>query len=443
MSEAPVLLSRHVIHEVEAALADTRVVLVHGARQVGKSTLAEMVIASRPGGRAVTLDDAATLAAAREDPVGFVQQSAGTLLIDEVQRAPDLLLAIKAEVDRDRRPGRFLLTGSAQVLSLPRVADALAGRVEPIQLWPFSQGELRGRRDDFVAALFARWPAAGYESSLRKTDYLEMAAIGGYPEVTMRATAPRRRRWFDSYLETLVQRDIRDLADLERLTDLPRLLRMIAARSANIVNQEALARESGMPGPTFRRYLNLLELTFLVQRFPAWSTNRTSRAVHAPKLYVSDSGLLTHLLGMDASSLAVPGGAAGPVLETFVAMELRRQLTWSDQPASIYHFRTKDGVEVDTVLETPDGRVAAIEAKAAATVTARDFRGLRMLRDAGSTAFVAGVLLYCGTQTLPFGDRLWAVPISCLWEVQAVPVSQAASDDRRRPPSRRRAGRGR
>jgi uncharacterized protein len=408
---------RHVTREVQLALADTRVVLVHGARQVGKSTLAQMVIAAQPGARAVTLDDAATLAAARADPVGFVQQSVGTLLIDEVQRAPDLLLAIKAEVDRDQRPGRFLLTGSAQVLSLPRVSDALAGRVEPIELWPFSQGELRGRTDDFVAALFSSWPAAAnHQSSLRKADYLKMAATGGYPEVTRRASAARRSRWFDSYLQTLVQRDIREIVDLERLSDLPRLLRLIAARSANVVNLEGLARDSGMLGPTFRRYVNLLELTFLVQRLPAWSNNRTSRAVHAPKLYVSDSGLLAHLLGMDAARLGEPGGAAGPVLETFVAMELRRQITWSDQGASVYHFRTRDGVEVDSVLETPDGRVAAVETKAAASVTAGDLRGLRALRDLGGAAFVAGVLLYCGTETLPFGDRLWAAPIASLWE---------------------------
>jgi len=416
VSETPILISRHVAGEVEAALADTRVVLINGARQVGKSTLAAMVIADRPRSRSVTLDDAATRAAAEADPVGFVQQSAGTLLIDEVQRAPDLLLAIKAEVDRDQRPGRFLLTGSAQVLSLPRVSDALAGRIEPIELWPFSQGELRGRRDDFVAALFRRAPLADFESSLKKTDYLEVAATGGYPEITRRTSAARRRRWFDAYLETLVQRDIRDIADLERLSELPRLLRMIAARSANVVNVEALARDSRMAGPTFRRYLNLLELTFLVQRVPAWSTSRTARALHSPKFYVGDSGLLTHLLGASAGSLAEPRGASGSVLETYAAMEIRRQISWSDQPASLHHYRTKDGVEVDCLLEVPDGRIAGIEVKAAATVAAADFRGLRTLRDGAGEAFTAGILLYCGAQTLPFGERLWAVPMAALWE---------------------------
>ena len=415
MSETGPVLSRHMGQEVETALADTRVVLIHGSRQVGKSTLAAMVIAGRPGAVSVTLDDAPTLAAASTDPVSFVQRTAATMLIDEVQRVPGLLLAIKAEVDRDQRPGRFLLTGSAQVLALPKVTDALAGRVEPIELWPFSQGELRGRRDDFVATLFNRVPAA-YQSALRKADYLEIAATGGYPEITRRPSPARRRRWFDSYLQTLAQRDIRDIADLERLSEIPRLLRMIAARSANVVNVEALARESGMSGPTFRRYLNLLELTFLVQRVPAWSNNRTSRAIHAPKAYVSDSGLLTHLLGANATSLGEPGGAAGPVLETFVAMELRRQLGWSEQPASLHHFRTKDGVEVDSVLETPDGRVAGVEVKAGATVTARDFKGLRIVRDLLGPQFAAGVVLYCGTQTLPFGERLWAVPMAALWE---------------------------
>ncbi|HXM56585.1 MAG TPA: ATP-binding protein [Candidatus Dormibacteraeota bacterium] len=415
MSQTGAMLSRHMGREVQAALADTRVVLIHGARQVGKSTLAAISIADRPDALAVSLDDPPTVDAARADPVGFVQQAAGTLLIDEVQRAPHLLLAIKAEVDRDQRPGRFLLTGSAQVLALPMVADALAGRIEPIELWPFSQGEMRGQRDDFVATLFTGSLAA-YQSTLRKTDYVELAATGGFPEIVRRSSPARRRRWFDSYLQTFVQRDIRDIADLERLSDIPRLLRMIAARSANVVNVEALARDSGLAGPTFRRYLNMLELTFLVQRVPAWSTNWTSRATHAPKVYISDSGLLAHLLGVNVASLGAPGGAAGPVLETFVAMELRRQLGWSDQPASLYHFRTKDGVEVDCVLEAPDGRVAAVEVKAAATVTERDFRGLRLLRDSLGAKFVAGVVLYCGAQALPFGERLRALPMSALWE---------------------------
>jgi predicted AAA+ superfamily ATPase len=400
---------------VEAAIADTRVVLIHGARQVGKSTLADVVVANRPAARSVTLDDAATLEAARADPVGFVQQPAGMLFIDEVQRAPDLLLAIKAEVDRDQRPGRFLLTGSAQVLALPAVADALAGRIEPIELWPFSQGELQGRAEDFARVIFGSAPL-DVRSALQKRDYLEMAVVGGYPEVNRRPSAVRRRRWFDAYLQTLVQRDVRELADLERLAELPRLLRLVAARSANLVNMEALARDSGVPGVTFRRYAHLLELTFLIQRLPAWSPNHTSRAVHTPKLYVCDSGLLTHLLGVDADSLMEPTGAAGPVLETFVAMEMRRQLGWSDQPASLFHFRTKDGIEVDTVLETPDGRVAGVEVKASATVTDRDFRGLRTLRDQAGGRFARGVMLYCGGRTLPFGDRLSAAPIAALWE---------------------------
>jgi len=409
------LFPRFAERAVRAALADTRVVVINGARQVGKSTLADNVVP--PGSRVLTLDDAAVLAAARADPADFVRHE-GLLFIDEVQRAPELLLAIKADVDRRPAPGRYLLTGSAQILALPRLSDSLAGRMEIVELWPLSQGELRRRKEKepFIDELLAGGAGLRVTSELVKHDYLELAVRGGFPEAVRRAEPGRRARWFDAYVTTLVQRDIADLANLERLADLPRLLRLVAARTANVINVDGMARDAGVPPSTLRRYMALLETAFLIERVPAWSSSRTTRVVHAPKLFVADSGLAAHLLGASAARLARPGQDSGPVLETFVAMELRRQAGWGDEPVTLHHFRTRDGAEVDAVLETADGRVAGVEVKAGATVRAEDFRGLRQLRGQAGDAFVAGVVLYTGPDPLPFGDGLWAVPVSSLWE---------------------------
>ncbi|MGH9185644.1 MAG: ATP-binding protein, partial [Acidimicrobiales bacterium] len=248
-------------------------------------------------------------------------------------------------------------------------------------------------------------------------EYLERAVRGGFPEAVRRANPGRRAKWFEAYVTTLVQRDIAELAEIERLAELPRVLRLVAARTAGVLNVDGLARDVSVPPSTLRRYLVLLETAFVVERVPAWATSRTTRAVHAPKLFVSDSGLAAHLLGATAARLSRPGQDAGPVLETFVAMELRRQLGWSEERATLHHFRTRDGVEVDIVLETPDGRVAGVEVKAGSTVRGEDFRGLRQLRARAGESFVAGVVLYTGPTSLPFGDGLWAVPLSTLWEL--------------------------
>lgn len=412
MNAATVLLPRFAERAVRAALADTRVVVINGARQVGKSTLAAQVVPTPD--RTLTLDDEVTLRAARADPVGFVQHE-GLLFIDEVQRVPELLLAIKADVDRHPLPGRYLLTGSAQILSLPRLADSLAGRMEIIELRPLSQGEQRRHREGFVDDLLAGITNPAVSSDLLKQDYLELAVRGGFPEAVKRDAPIRRSRWFDAYVATLVQRDIADLADIERATDLPRILRLVAARTANVLNVDGMARDAGVPPSTLRRYLALLETAFMIERVPAWSTSRTTRVVHSPKLFVSDSGMAAHLLGASVARLCRPGQDAGPLLETFVMMELQRQAGWSEERATIHHLRTRHGVEVDVVLETPDGRIAGIEVKAGATVRSEDFKGLRYLQDKAGERFVSGVVLYTGSQPLPFGQDLWALPMSSLW----------------------------
>lgn len=408
------LVSRRAEHLVSEALGDTRVVTLNGARQAGKSTLARVAAKARPNAVVRLLDDPATLRAARDDPAGFVEHD-GLMVIDEVQLAPELFRSIKVAVDTDPRPGRFLLTGSAQVLALRDLPDALPGRMEIVELWPFSQGEIDRSPDTFVDAAFRQGPQLNRTSTLRKHDYLDRIVRGGYPEAIHR-TARRRAAFYDSYLTNLIERDVKELAAIERRGQLRRLLALLAGHSGSLLVPATLAAASGIPRTTLNRYLELLSMVFLTKQIPAWSTNHTHRAIGTPKLAFVDTGIATHLLGQDATRLGEPDGAAGPMTETFVLMELARQLTWSTERARLYHYRTKDKVEVDAILETPDGRVIAIEVKAGATVRSEDLAGLRHLAQRLDRRFVAGYVLYTGQQTLPFGDRLRAVPIDALWQ---------------------------
>jgi predicted AAA+ superfamily ATPase len=425
------LIDRKALSLVKEALGDTRVVTINGARHAGKSTLAQLATASAPNAEVRLLDDPATLRAARDDPTSFVDHD-GLMVIDEVQLAPELFRPIKVLVDTDPRPGRFLLTGSARILALRDLPDALPGRMEIIELWPFSQGEIEGNPGCFVDAAFAQGPGLARTSALRRRDYLDRVARGGFPEAVRRS--PRRRAaFFESYLTTLIERDVRELSAIERRGELRRLLALLAGRSGGLLVPGTLAKQSGVPRTTLNRYLELLSAVFLIKQIPAWSSGHTRRAVGTPKLAYVDSGIACHLLGQDAARLAEPGGAAGPMLENFVLMELARQLTWSDERVRLHHYRTKDRVEVDAVLESADGRLVAIEVKADSTVRGEDLAGLRQLRDREGTRLVAGYVLYTGQQTLPFGDRLRALPIDVLWEPPRKPPSQTVTRSDSRP----------
>ncbi len=398
---------------VAEALEDTRVVTLNGARQAGKSTLARLAAQARPNSAVRLLDDPATLRAAQDDPASFVDHD-GLLVIDEVQLAPELFRSIKVVVDTDPRPGRFLLTGSAQVLALRHLPDALPGRMEIVELWPFSQGEIDHCPDAFIDTAFAMGPSLSWVSAMRKRDYLERVVRGGFPEA-LRRSLRRRTAFFESYLTILIERDVKEITAIERRGDLRRLLALLAGRAGGLLVPATLAAESGIPRTTLNRYLELLTAVFLIKQIPAWSTSQTHRAIGTPKLAFTDTGIACHLIGQDASRLGEPDGAAGQMIENFVMMELARQLTWSAERARLYHYRTKDQVEVDAVLETPDGRVIAIKVKAGATVRAEDLVGLRHLAQRLGTRFVAGYVLYTGQQTLSFGDRLRAIPIDTIW----------------------------
>jgi predicted AAA+ superfamily ATPase len=411
------ILPRHAAHVIEAALADTRVVLVNGARQSGKSTLVAEVARTRET-EWRNLDQAATRQAAEFDPAEFVAD-ADLMVIDEVQRVPELFLAIKAAVDTDPRPGRFLLTGSARVLGMRGLPDALPGRMETVELWPLSQGEIDEAPDGFIDAVFELGSGLVHSSGESRGSYIERVVRGGFPEAIARQGA-RRERFLDSYVADIVNRDVIQLSEIERGAEMRALTRLVAARSGQLLVPGSLASHLGLAQPTVRRYLSLLEEVFLIKRIPAWSRNLSTRSVATAKVAMVDSGIAANLLDLDASSLRQPASPLGPLLEGFVAMELARQLTWSQQRAELYHYRTKDQLEVDLVIENRRRQVVAIEVKAASTVRAEDFRGLEHLAARLGDDLIVGLVLYTGRQTLPFGPRFRAMPISALWETGAL-----------------------
>ena len=410
------MVARHISPALLAALADTPVVLLHGARQTGKSTLARSLAAHSYPARYLTLDDAGLLSAARHDPQGLIAGLDGPVILDEIQRAPELFLAIKAAVDRDPRPGRFLLTGSANVLMLPQLADSLAGRMEILTLWPFSQGELAGVRENFIDRLFSPDLPPGAPAAEERGSVISRILTGGYPSAVTRSDPERRRAWFGAYLTTILQRDIRDLAHIERLTELPALLSLLATRAGSLLNFAAVARGLTLPQSTLKRYMALLETTFLVQYLPAWSANLGKRLVKAPKVMLTDTGLMAHLLGLNEDRLRAEPMFRGPLLENFVMMELRKQVSWSRARPQLFHFRLVTGQEVDILLEDGAGRLAGVEVKASATVSAADFQGLHALAAATGARFRRGLVLYLGGEAIPFGPRMYALPVSALWQ---------------------------
>jgi predicted AAA+ superfamily ATPase len=406
---------RHITPLLEHALADTPVVLINGARQTGKSTLAQ-TIAEELNRRYLTLDDRVTLAAAKGDPTGFIAGLPNPVVIDEIQRAPELFLDIKAAVDRHRTPGRFLLTGSANVLLLPQLADSLAGRMEIHHLWPLSAGELANDAACNRAELLFDGPLAERTPipNLRET-LVEKILSGGFPEAVSRANAKRRAAWFESYLETILQRDVRELANLEQLTEVPHLLQLLATRSASLLNQAELSRASRLTQTTLKRYLALLETLFLVVRIPAWSRNPGKRLVKSPKVFLPDTGLLAWLHDYSAEKLITLPGLPGHLVETYVACELLKHLAFSERGLSLWHYRTQTDIEVDFVLEDRLGQLTGIEVKASASIDSADFKGLRHLQETEAQHFVRGIVLYAGREIVPFSDRLFAVPLSLWW----------------------------
>ena len=430
------LYPRYAELRLAEALEESPVVLIQGPRQCGKTTLAQIVGSPRgltaganlPAGEGpyayVTFDDDIARSGAETDPMGFIAGLPERAALDEVQRVPGIFTALKLAVDRDRRPGRFLLTGSTNVLQTPNLADSLAGRMETVRLHPLAQCELaerpearleEGRFVGFLDALFE----GGFET--RRSEPLgaalhERIVDGGYPAALARRAGRRRAAWYRDYVEAQMQRDVRDMSRIRALEALPRLMRLAAVQTATLLNVSDLARSFELSLPTVRSYLELLERVFLLERLPPWHSNRLSRLIKTPKLHIGDTGLACALMGLNAAGLARDPQRRGALLETFVFQELRRQAAWYDAPLDFFHFRDKDKAEVDIVIERGGIQVAGVEVKAASTVSEGDFRGLRRLREASGAQFAAGVVLHDGEISTSFGDNLYAVPLRMLWE---------------------------
>jgi len=406
-----VLFPRFAAELVTTALKDTPVVMVTGPRQCGKTTLVRDLIASNR--EFITLDDDTVLASARSDPTGLVRGLNRTT-IDEVQRAPDLLRAIKRSVDDDRRAGRFLLTGSANILTLPQVSESLAGRMEIVSLLPLSQTEIRRRKPTFLKSAFEGKLGKPAEMMIGD-DLVQTVLIGGYPEMLRRRDPKRRQAWARDYVKAIVQRDVRDIAEVEKLEQMPRLLQILAHHSGQLTNFTQVGGQIRFDDKTTRKYVSILEQLFLVRRVEPWFRNQLKRLVKTPKLHFLDSGLLGTLLRATAEQVARDRSIFGTLLETFVFSEVLKQASWLDESCAVYHYRDKDQDEVDLVIEAGDGALVGIEIKASATVNAGDFKGLRKLAAASERDFRLGLVLYDGTRAVPFGERLFAAPIPCLW----------------------------
>lgn len=396
------------------SLAYSPVVLLHGPRQCGKSTLARM-FGDQAGYTYLSFDNELVREAAQSDPMAFVDDLPERVIIDEVQRVPSLFTSLKYAVDRDRKPGRFLLTGSRNVLLVPKLSDSLAGRMAILRLHPFAQCELVGVAADFLSRLFAAdFPMSQVQRL--KTELASRVAGGGYPPALVRPEGRIRNVWYRDYITTLVQRDIREIAHIRSLDVMPSLVRLAAARTAKLFNVSELASAFQLTRPTIAEYLALLENIFLVERLQPWYTNHTSRLIKTPKLHIGDTGLACALLGLSSVRLNEDRTQLGPLLETFVYQELRRLASWHDEHHDFFHFRHKDGAEVDIVIERGANQIAGIEVKAAATVTAADFKGLNKLKEACGDRFVAGVVLYDGEWSVRFGQNLYALPLRWLWD---------------------------
>ncbi len=402
---------RYIKARIEEALTDTRVVLISGPRQSGKTTLATDIASDRIP--FLTLDDTNVLRSAINDPVGFIR-GLDRAVIDEIQRAPDLLLSIKSTVDDDRTPGRFLLTGSANLMTVPKAADSLAGRMEVIRILPLSQAELLSKQSNFIDRAFAaQTPAA--DRFILGDGLIETVLSGGYPEALGRKKWGRKQDWYNSYLDAIVQRDVRDIAHVEHLAVMPKLLAVLAEHSGQLVNYTGIGAALGLNHVTTRKYVKVLESLYLVHTLQPWFTNRLKRLTKSPKLHFLDAGLLAAMRDVTPDVIRKEKTAFGTILETFVFSELRKIESWSAQKCLFSHYRDKEKNEVDIVLQNRRGEIIGVEVKASATVSADDFSGMRRLATACGDRFIQGLVLYDHDRTVPFADNMFAAPLSSLW----------------------------
>ncbi len=420
------MFHRNVTKDLYEALAESPVILLNGARQTGKSTLVQALLDKGQFSQYLTLDDPTVLAAVLSDPSGFISGLSTPVILDEIQRAPELFLGIKSIVDKNRKAGSFLLTGSANILLLPNLSETLAGRMEILTLSTLSMGERQGVREHFIDRVFQKEQP---ESSLKPMDtknLIDELMLGGYPEVHARSSQKRRDTWFKNYLDTLLLRDVKELANIEGLKSMPLLVDVLAGRAGSLLNSSDVSRMVGVPYTTLNRYMVLLEGMFLVYLLKPWFSNKPKRLVKSPKVYLNDTGVLAYLRGSSIDSEWTADRDTtelGILFENFVVMELLKQSHWCELRVELYYFRTTHGNnEVDVVLESGDGRIVGIEIKARDSVSERDFKGMKVLAEMAGKKFHRGIVLYLGDKVVPFGENLLAVPVQALWEWGAEPV---------------------
>jgi predicted AAA+ superfamily ATPase len=407
-------IPRNIEGTLTEAMQDARAVALLGPRQSGKSTLARALADGPMPADYLSLDDASTRSLAEADPEGLIAGLGRRSVIDEIQRVPQLLLAIKLRLDRDPSPGQFLLTGSANLRRIPTVADALPGRIDYLTLWPFTQGEIEGHSEHFISRLFAQDIPNISGAPVGRTHYSQRLLKGGFPEATRRERPPSRTRFFDSYLSTIIEREVADISRVHDRGSVGTLARLIASRSGNLARYDSIAREVGIDGKTAKSHIEVLERLFLIRVRQPWHVNLGKRQVKTPKLYLADTGLMAAIVGADTDRVAHDAALAGALFETFVATELERQASWLEEPVTFWHYR--EGTrEVNVIIERANGEVIAIEVKAGATVRAADFRGLAHMRTQLGARLACGIILYTGERTLPFGKGLWALPLQALW----------------------------
>lgn len=409
-----VLYARNIRFKLFEAIEDNPVTLVIGARQIGKTTLMKE-IAKEKGYNYITFDDIDYLASARNNPKGFINEIPKPVIFDEIQRVPELFLPIKAESDSNPKAGQYLLTGSANPLLLPGMRDSMAGRMEILEMYPLSEGEIHNSFDNFIDTIWQPEPITSLKClQYSRKELFNLILTGGYPRI-QDLLAKKRDSWFKSYVKLILQKDILDLSHIENIESIPRLLRLIAGRAGSLVNVSELSRDLRIPATTIHRYITFLETLFIVFNLESWSNNFSTRIIKSSKTYLVDSGILAQLLGVTVERALEQPDLMGSIMENFVVTELKKQISWSDTDTKLYYFRTASGIEVDIVLERPDGKIIGIEIKTSSSVQPKDINGLKYLRDNVGQKWHRGIVLYTGTDSIPLDTKITAVPVSALW----------------------------
>lgn len=403
------MYKRYLDHKLLESIEESPVVLINGARQTGKSTLVKTLLKDTHA--YYTLDDYSILSSIQLDPYNFLVSQNKPIILDEVQRAPEAFIALKRIVDENREPGRFVLTGSANILMLPKLADSLAGRMEILTLWPLSSAELNSSSSQLVSDLLTHNFLNYRQYDLGDGEYIGNILTGGYPEVVRRATVSKRNNWFKGYIQTLLTRDVQDIAGIERTAQLPILLNILAARIGGLLNASELSRSSKIPLTTLNRYLKIFEMLYLTVNLQPWHANIGKRFVKSPKVYLSDVGLLTFLLGMTEDHVMQRPDVWGHIFENFIVMEFIKHQTWSEVPFQIYHYRTESNEEIDLILETDQGELIAIEIKTSKTIDGRSLKAIKSLHATMPHKVIKGFVVYTGDKVIPLSHNIWALPL--------------------------------